>query len=91
VTSDSIRGCGGLATLADMGADRPADLVDRVICAPPTGWVADLTCLRTSTGWVYVAFAIDGYSRMVVGGNRPGTCAPIWPSMRRRRRHGGVN
>jgi putative transposase len=33
----------------------------------PKLWVADLTYIRTWSGWVYVAFALDVYSRMIVG------------------------
>jgi putative transposase len=49
--------------------DRPADLVDRDFRAPAPNrlWVADLTYVKTHTGWVYVAFIIDVFSRMIVG------------------------
>lgn len=49
--------------------DRPADLVDRDFTAqaPNQLWVADITYVRTATGWVYVAFILDVYSRMIVG------------------------
>ncbi|MFD8006410.1 DDE-type integrase/transposase/recombinase [Streptomyces mirabilis] len=30
-------------------------------------WVADVTHIRTFSGWVYAAFVIDVFSRMVVG------------------------
>lgn len=48
---------------------RPADLVDRefVADAPNQLWVADLTYIGTYSGWVYAAFVLDVYSRMVVG------------------------
>ena len=48
---------------------RPADLVDRHFAAdaPNRLWVADLTYVRTHAYWVYVAFVIDVFSRMVVG------------------------
>ncbi len=48
---------------------RPADLVERqfVAKAPNELWVADLTHIRTHTGWVYAAFVLDVFSRMVVG------------------------
>jgi putative transposase len=51
------------------GFDRPADLVDREFAAPAPNrlWVADITYVKTHSGWVYVAFVIDVYSRMVVG------------------------
>jgi len=53
----------------DETAGRPADLVDRdfTAAAPNTLWVADLTYVRTWSGFVYVAFVIDVYSRMIVG------------------------
>jgi putative transposase len=48
---------------------RPADLVERQFRAPAPNrlWVADLTYVKTFTGWVYVAFILDVFSRMVVG------------------------
>ena len=48
---------------------RPADLVDREFAAPAPNrlWVADITYVKTHSGWVYVAFVIDVFSRMVVG------------------------
>jgi len=56
-------------TISDDGAARPADLVDRDFCvtAPNRLWLADLTYVKTHAGWVYVAFIIDAYSRMIVG------------------------
>lgn len=49
--------------------DRPADLVERqfTASAPNQLWVADITYIRTFSGWVYAAFVIDVFSRMVVG------------------------
>jgi putative transposase len=49
--------------------DRPRDLVKRdfTATAPNQLWVADLTYVRTSIGWVYAAFVLDVYSRMIVG------------------------
>lgn len=49
--------------------ERPADLVERKFVAerPNQLWVADITYVRTYSGWVYAAFIIDVYSRMVVG------------------------
>lgn len=48
---------------------RPADLVERafVAQAPNQLWVADLTYVRTHAGWVYVAFVLDVFSRIVLG------------------------
>lgn len=56
-------------TIADTGAARPADLVNRQFSAtaPNQLWVVDFTYVATWTGFVYVAFAIDVYSRMIVG------------------------
>lgn len=48
---------------------RPGDLVRRNFTAagPNQLWVADLTYVRTSVGWVYAAFILDVYSRLIVG------------------------
>jgi putative transposase len=48
---------------------RPADLVQRrfVADAPNRLWVADITYIRTFAGWVYAAFVIDVFSRIVLG------------------------
>ncbi len=56
-------------TVSDDTLDRPADLVKRQFwaSAPNVLWLADLTYVKTSTGWVHVAFIIDVYSRMIVG------------------------
>ena len=56
-------------TVGDTAATRPADLVQRQFQAatPNRLWVADLTYVKTHSGWVYVAFVIDVCSRFVVG------------------------
>jgi putative transposase len=56
-------------TLSDGASDRPADLVARQFRAsgPNRLWVADLTYVKTHSGWVYVAFIVDVCSRFVVG------------------------
>ncbi len=56
-------------TVGDGRLDRPADLVERKFRAPAPNhlWVADLTYVKTHSGWVYVAFIIDVFSRMIVG------------------------
>ena len=56
-------------TITDDGTERPADLVERNFTAdaPNRLWLADLTYVKTHTGWVYVAFIIDVFSRFVVG------------------------
>ena len=38
-----------------------------VATAPNQLWVADLTYIRTYSGWVYAAFVLDVYSRRIVG------------------------
>ena len=56
-------------TFGDETGSRPADLVERQFRAarPNRLWVADLTYVKTHSGWVYVAFIIDVFSRFVVG------------------------
>ena len=51
------------------GAERPADLVKRdfSVPAPNRLWLADLTYVRTQSGWVYVSFVLDAYSCRVRG------------------------
>lgn len=58
-----------VTTTSDENQHRPSDLVDRqfVAAAPNRLWVADLTYVKTHTGWTYVAFIIDVYSRAIVG------------------------
>ena len=58
-----------VTTRHDDRQGRPADLVGRNFRAPAPNrlWVADLTYVKTFSGWVYAAFVIDVYSRMVVG------------------------
>ena len=49
--------------------ERARDLLQRDFTAtrPNEKWVADLTYLRTWNGFVYLAFILDCYSRMIVG------------------------
>lgn len=56
-------------TTGDERLCRPADLVERQFRAPAPNrlWVADLTYVKTHSGWVYVAFVVDVFSRMIVG------------------------
>jgi len=58
-----------ITTHHDDRQQRPADLVERKFRAPAPNrlWVADLTYVKTHSGWVYVAFIIDVFSRMIVG------------------------
>ena len=48
---------------------RPRDLVKRDFTATRVNelWVADITYVRTAAGWVYAAFVLDVYSRLIVG------------------------
>jgi putative transposase len=64
-----VRGKPKFTTIAGDAADRPRDLVDRSFRAgaPNRLWVADLTYIRTWSGFVYVALITDVYSRMIVG------------------------
>jgi putative transposase len=54
---------------ADDPGSKPADLVDRqfTAAAPNRLWVADLTYVRTWSGFVYVSFITDAFSRRIVG------------------------
>jgi putative transposase len=56
-------------TTPDTTVTRPADLVERQFQAPAPNrlWVADLTYVRTWSGFAYVAFVIDCYARVIVG------------------------
>jgi transposase InsO family protein len=58
-----------VTTIADESTLRPPDLVDRDFRAsrPNQLWVADLTYVATWSGFVYVAFVIDVFSRAIVG------------------------
>ena len=56
-------------TIGDEASSRPRDLVARRFRAPAPNrlWVADLTYVKTHSGWVYVAFVVDVCSRFVAG------------------------
>jgi putative transposase len=56
-------------TIGDEASTRPLDLVARQFRAPAPNrlWVADLTYVKTHSGWVYVAFVVDVCSRYIVG------------------------
>ena len=56
-------------TTPDPAAARPADLVKRdfTATAPDQLWLVDITYVPTWQGFCYVAFALDVYSRMIVG------------------------
>jgi putative transposase len=65
----AIRGKKRRTTIPDGQADRARDLVDRDFKAPAPNrlWVADITHVATWSGVAYVAFAIDAFSRRIVG------------------------
>jgi len=54
---------------AEQGGRRAPDLLDRDFTAqaPNRKWVTDFTYCRTWSGFVYVAFVIDCFSRAIVG------------------------
>jgi transposase InsO family protein len=56
-------------TMSDPGAARPADLVERDFTAdrPNQLWISDITYVATWSGFVYVSFVIDVFSRKIVG------------------------
>lgn len=56
-------------TVSAEEAERPKDLVDRDFTAerPNQLWVSDLTYVATWSGFVYVAFVIDAFSRRILG------------------------
>ena len=76
-------------TKSDPAAVKPADLVQRRFHAPARRrlWVADITYVATWSGFAYVAFVTDVYSRRIVGWNVAATlkadilrCRPsTWP------------
>ena len=64
-----VRGETKRTTIPDEDAARPADLVDRSFEAdrPDRLWLSDITYVPTWSGFAYVAFVIDAYSRFIVG------------------------
>src|SRR5438132_5865011 len=64
-----VRGRHHRTTVFDEVSPCPADLVERDFRAavPNRLWVADLTYVRTWSGFAYVAFIIDACSRYIVG------------------------
>jgi len=65
----AVRGRKFKTTIPDESAHRPLDLVERDFTAdrPNRLWVADLTYVATRNGFMYTAFVIDVFSRMIVG------------------------
>jgi putative transposase len=64
-----IRGKAKRTTISSDRDSRPLDLVQRKFVAnrPNQLWVADFTYVATWIGFVYVAFVIDVFARMIVG------------------------
>jgi putative transposase len=65
-----LRGRKRRTTIPDEAAlERARDLLQRDFTAqaPNEKWVCDLTYLRTWSGFLYLAFVLDCYSRMIVG------------------------
>ena len=58
-------------TKSDPALQRPKDLVNRRLTAdgPRRLWVCDVTYVATWSGFAYVAFVTDVYSRRIVGWN----------------------
>jgi putative transposase len=71
----AVRGKTRRTTTPDVAAARPADLVERDFSAtrPNQLWVADLTYVATWSGFVYVAFVVDAFSRFLVGWQAAGS------------------
>ncbi len=65
----AIRGRSFKTTIPDEEAQRPADLVERRFEAtrPNQLWVADFSYVATWRGFVFVAFVIDVFARLIVG------------------------
>jgi len=65
----AVRGGRHRTTIPADTASPPADLVNRAFSseAPNRLWLADLTYVRTWSGYVYAAFIIDAFARMIVG------------------------
>jgi putative transposase len=64
-----VRGRAKRTTIPGKDGVRAGDLVNRAFTAtaPNELWVADFTYVRTWSGFAYVAFVIDVFSRMIVG------------------------
>ncbi len=65
-----LRGRRKRTTIPDEAAiEKARDLLQRDFAAtrPNEKWVADITYIRTWNGFLYLAFILDCYSRMIVG------------------------
>jgi putative transposase len=56
-------------TIRATGPELRPDLVERAFTAPAPDrlWVADITYIKTHSGWVYASFVLDVFSRRIVG------------------------
>ena len=65
----AVRGKTRRTTVPAAVAARPGDLLERDFTAPAPNrrWVADITYVATWSGFVYLAFVTDLYSRRIVG------------------------
>ena len=65
----SHRHGGPVTTRRDQEARPAPDLVDRKFsaCGPNQLWVADITYVPTSSGFLYLAVVLDAWSRKIVG------------------------
>ncbi len=65
----AVRGKQRRTTTPAAAAERPRDLVERRFEAPGPDrlWVADLTYVRTRSGFVYTALVTDVFSRRILG------------------------
>ena len=65
----AVRGRRFKTTKPDSSGARPMDLVERDFNAtrPNELWVSDVTYIATWRGFVYVAFVIDVFARLIVG------------------------
>jgi putative transposase len=64
-----VRGRKTVTTIPGKNGKRAGDLLNRQFTAPRPNhtWVTDFTYVATWAGFVYVAFAIDLFSRVIVG------------------------
>ncbi|MEU4429538.1 IS3 family transposase [Nocardia rhamnosiphila] len=64
-----VRGRRQRTTIPGKDGIRAGDKLNRdfTAAAPNQVWVADFTYVSTWTGWAYVAFVFDAYSRAIVG------------------------
>ena len=65
----AVRGATTRTTRRDQAASRPEDLVERDFGAarPNQLWVVDFTYVATWFGFVYVAFCVDTFARVITG------------------------